>query len=150
MRVQTAPDPSPDRNLVAVHLKRFGEDPQQPPADSDGVLPLPEIRQQNGEAVCLGARQAVARPELGLQGCRHLLEDSVAQGVTNALVDHPESADVQDEHGRHSFTPAKLGQVLLDPVEEQRPIGQVGQSIVGCEMLQVLLGPHPLGNVLPR
>ena len=80
--------------------------------------------------------------------CRFLLEalgdglqQAVAHGVTETVVDRLEAVEIEEDQRRPALAP-RLLEGDLQPVLEQRPVGQVGQYVVvGLEVrgLAVLL-----------
>ena len=83
--------------------------------------------------------------EPGGQGGEHHVTGGVAVGV----VDDGEAVDVDDQDGEPGRLAAgDAGQRTLDPVVEQRPVGQAGQGVVHGGVAERLVRPYQRGDVV--
>ena len=105
------------------------------------------------ELIAPQAPQRVGLADHALQSFGHRAEQLVAGPVAERVVDRLEGVEV-DEQRRHRFLiQPRPGQRLLDPVEDQGPVRQPGERVVGGEEDQFLLAAReflagPLALVL--
>ena len=85
---------------------------------------------QDRELVAAHARERVLRAEHAGETQRHRDEQLVAEVVSERLVDHPEAIQVQVEHGDGAAAARRAGDRVLQPVVEQRPVGDARQGVV--------------------
>lgn len=133
------------RHLAAVQRERRPDRLGHPhPQQLDVGLGHPVA--DDDELVAPEPGQGVTRPDHGLQALRHQDQQLVAGGVPDAVVDHLELVDVEEQCRDRTGGPA--GQGLGDPVGEQGTVGQRGERVV--EGLVRELGLHllPVGDVL--
>jgi hypothetical protein len=113
---------------VAVAPAQLGHEAS---ADLDGVAPARHVRGEHHELVTADAGDGVHRAENGTQPARGLLQHHVARGVTLGVVDLLEVVEVDEEDRRVRARAGGLGERLVDAVDEQRPVRQPGEVIVG-------------------
>src|SRR5829696_2767170 len=92
---------------------------------------------QDGELVAAEAADGVVLAQAAAQPSRDLAQQPVAGAVAEAVVDHLEVVEVDEEHGQAAAVPAGPGQGVPDPVVEQGPVGQVGQAVVEVLVLEL-------------
>jgi len=102
----------------------------------------------DGEGVAAEPGHRVARPDGRPQASRHLHEQPVAGGVTQAVVDDLEAVEVQEEHRHRLGAPPQARQRELDVVHQQRPVGKAGQGIGQGRLDRLLLEALALADVL--
>ena len=85
--------------------------------------------------------------QAGLHALRHCLEQLVAGGVAERIVDALEMVEIEIKHCE-LFAAADQRKFLLEPFAQQHPVGQIGQRIVMRKMGDALLGILALGHVL--
>ncbi len=106
------------------------------------------VLEQHGELVAAEAGGRVARTQAAPQAVGHGAEQLVARPVPEAVVDQLEVVEVDEGHGRDGGVgAADPGQRVLDPVEEQRPVGQSGEGVVEGLVAQLVLEGPPPGDV---
>ncbi|HEV2843962.1 MAG TPA: hypothetical protein VG477_03880, partial [Thermoanaerobaculia bacterium] len=72
-----------------------------------------------------------------MEPAAHLPEQSVAGRVPEAVVDHLEAVQVAEEDGDPGpGMPRRGGQGQLQVVDEQGPVGQPGQGVMGGGVLE--------------
>ena len=77
-----------------------------------------------------------------------LLEQLVAGVVAEAVVDLLEAVEVDEQHGeRRRAERSRPRERLVEPVAEERAVGETGQAVVERLAGQLLLEPDALGDV---
>ena len=114
----------------------LGQDPLGRPPDlvhpGDPVDDDPEL-------VAAEAGHGVARPDAAQQPFADGDEERVADGVTEALVDHLEPVEVEQDQGhRVLIALAVPRQGVGDPVGQQVAVGQARDGVVQCAALRLL------------
>ena len=74
-------------------------------------------------------------------------EQFVAGVVAVAVVDHLEAVEIEEEQGDSRSSALGAGQRQLEVVEQQGPVGEPGERVVGGLVGEVGLEPSPLGDV---
>ena len=69
---------------------------------------------------------------------RELLEHQVAAVVAERVVDLLEAVEVHEQHGDSAAGPCAGAQRVVEPVEEERAVGEAGQVVVEREPLVLL------------
>ena len=90
------------------------------------------------------ARHGVAGANQALETPPDLDQQTIADLVTQRVVRHLEVVDVEEQHRDGALSPARLGEKLVQTVEEERAVRKPGQGIVECEERQTVLRPCPL------
>ena len=104
--------------------------------DDGGILRLVDFLQDHGEFVASKAGHGVFLAYALLQSCRHFTQQNVAGVVAQRVVDGLEPIEIQ-EHDRHQMVvPFRPGQGLVETIEEQVAIGQMGQRVIVGQDLQ--------------
>ena len=103
-----------------------------------------DLLAQDDELVAAEAAHRVVAPHRLAEPVRHLLEQAVAGGVAEAVVDHLELVEVDEQHGRPRVVAGRAGQRLLDAVEQEGAVRQPGEAVVHRLVLEAGLGPAPL------
>ena len=85
-----------------------------------GVLGLRQLGQQDGELVPAHAGQRVAAAQTGLQARGHALEQLVALGMAEGVVDQLEAIEVDEQQRDQAAIAPRRHQRDAEPVEEQR------------------------------
>ena len=97
-------------------------------------------RQQHRELVAAEPRHRVGRAQGAAQARRHFLQHQIAGVMAERVVDLLEAIEI-DQQDRQALVVAMRAQDrLLQAIEEQRAIRQVGQRIVIGEIGDALVG----------
>ena len=75
------------------------------------------------------------------------LEQGVADGMTERVVDFLEMIEIEAEH-RELIAALDEAQRLLELFPEQRPVRQIGQRVMARHMGDLLLGGLPFSDIL--
>src|SRR5690348_13832269 len=155
-----------DHNLLAVDGERGGEPGCDAFGNANGVAGVANIVKENSEfvapeagegiIVCGGlslqtgrrAGNGVVAPQRCGQALPDLNEKLVSSGVTQTVVIKLEFIHINKEHGKF-IAGMTLSQVdhVLQAVEEESAIGQVGQAVVKGVVHEHLLSPFSLGDI---
>ena len=127
-----------DRHLEAAH-EALGE--------FDHHRGVTDFLDQDGELVSAEARGRIGRPYGFEQTDRDLLQHLVAGGVAEAVVDRLEVVEVEEDDGDARALARRARQCVLDPVGEQRAVGQAGHCVVERLVCQLLLERRTLAGV---
>ncbi len=96
------------------------------------------------ELVATEPRDRVRSLQAPLDPPRDLDEQLVTGVVPQAVVDHLEAVDVEEQHGDLAGAPREAEESLAEAVEEERAIRQPGQRIVERLVLESVLGVGPV------
>ena len=132
VRGSNLPD-EPLRDEVGLHL-RLGR--------ADG-----EAGQQQHELVTTESGQTIPLSHQPLEAARHLLEQPVAGGMTEGVVDGLEVIEVDEQQSADQVLAARLAECLGQGLVELAAIGQTGQLVVIGEILDAALRRLTLGDV---
>ena len=137
-----------DGELALLHrhrLRQLVDDLLRHLRDVRGAL---HLGQHHHELVAADAADGVADAQLLHQAQRHFLQQHVADGVAERVVDGLEAVEV-DEHHRGLLAVA-VGQRerLLQAVLQQAPVGQAGERVVVGEVLGARVGLLQLDGAL--
>ena len=127
-----------DRHLEAAH-QALGE--------IDGRDGIADVLDQDRELVAAEARGRVGRPHGLQQADGDRLQHLVAGGVAEAVVDRLEVVEVEEDDGDAGALARGAGEGVLDPVGEQRAVGQAGHGVVERLVRQLLLERRALARV---
>ena len=121
----------------------------EPGADVDRVQVAVDVGREHDELVAADAGDGVHRSQDGDQLVGDPSQHGVARGVALRVVDLLEPVEVDEEHGGAPTGALRVRQRLVDAVDEERPVRQAGQRVVGRLLgergLRVLQVGHPLG-----
>jgi hypothetical protein len=124
-----------DQQLAPVYHERPGQAVENPPGD--GVHRMGAgVLQQHGELVTTKARHRVLRADAALDTPGHRSEQRVAHVVAERVVDCLEIIKVDKQHGKG--VAGRGAQRGVDPLAEQRAVGQLGQRVVGRLVAQLV------------
>jgi hypothetical protein len=100
-----------------------------------------QILEEDDELVTAEPGQGVPRPQRSLQPAGHLDQQLVAGGVTQAVVHDLEPVEVEEDEGVMGRATGDAGLGVAQPIEEQRPVRQIGDGIVERLVGEALLEP---------
>ncbi len=126
---------------------RPGQRTQNTLGDPGRLVLIGEPAQRHGEL-------DPADPGHGFSGRRALrhslangLQNPVAGGVAQGLVDVFEVLLIEKQHADHGAVPVRPGQLFLEPSGQQGPVGQAGERIKIGQLLDFAFGRLALGDV---
>ena len=142
-------DADAGEDLVPAHFQRRRQLLVNPLGNAGGVRFAADLIEQDGELVAAEARERVARSNAALEAPSDTDEELVAGLVSEAVVDGLEAIEIEVEHreGRGAERPLRALKEVLQAVDEQRSIRQIGERIVERLPLQLLLGLLARGDV---
>ena len=112
---------------------------QQAPAEQLGVGGVLDAHQHDANSSPpMRATVSTSRTQ-ALSRAATCLQQQIARGMAEGVVDVLEAVEVEQQQGRHVAPAADAGDRLLEPLEQQDPVGQPGQGVVHGE----ILGPAP-------
>ena len=112
-----------------------------------GLVDPADLGQDDDEFVAAQTADRVGAAYAAGQALGHFLQYRVADGMAEAVVDALEAVEVDKHHGHLAMLAPRRRQRLLQAVEKQHPVGQVGQVIVLGQMTGARLGLLALGDV---
>ena len=115
---------------MAGEIERRLERLQHAPAEQLGVDRVLDADEHDAELVAADPRHGVDLAHAGAEPHRDLLEQEIARGMAEGVVDVLEAVEVEKQQGRHVAPAADAGDRLLEPLEQQNPVGQPGQRVV--------------------
>ena len=132
--------------LVAEHRERPVEVLGDARGDAHGLL-LVSVLQQHGEFIAAEAGDGVFGPDAEQEALGDPRQHEVAGVVTEAVVDDLEVVQVE-EQDRHASAAALLArQRVAHAIDEESPVGQPGEAVVGRLASQLLLEGFALAYV---
>ena len=141
-------DPVPEASVPVAAIREVGvEGVEHPAGHGRGLLGAGDVLAEHGVLVAAHPGQGVARAQEAGQALGHGHQQPVAALVAEAVVDHLEAVDVEDEEGDGGPVAQGAGQRVLQPVPEQDPVGQVGEAVVEGLAGELDLEPAPLADV---
>ncbi|MNI31681.1 hypothetical protein D3C73_855690 [compost metagenome] len=136
-----------DEQLVVIDRELLAQTIKDPLSQRRRLHQLRAVFCQHRELVTTQPGQGNARAEHRLQAFGHSLEQFVADGVAQAVVDHFEVIQIDQQQRTAALVDLCRRQGLLGAVGEQQAIGQVGQRIVVREVLEFVLRVLDLADV---
>jgi hypothetical protein len=95
--------------------------------------------EKHRELVAPQSRAGIADPSSGLEPSSDFLEEPVTGRVTQAVVTPLEAVQVQAQDHRALARRTDIHETTVNPIEEQRPIGEARQHVVKGDLLEPLL-----------
>ena len=142
-------DAGADVHLLAVDVVGQAHQFDHAARERSGIGRLGDAGLQNGELVAAHARDDVGVPRQRAQPFGDHLEELVAGGMAQRIVDGLEVVEIE-EVSRDVFAALGPGEGLLEVLVEQDPVGQAGQRIMMGHVRDLGLGAALLGDVLMR
>ena len=130
VRVQADAQGQRHEQLAALDRERRAHRLDGGTRHPQGVGRLVQVGQQQGELVAAQPRQRVAAAHALAQAGGDLLQQGVAGGVAEGVVDVLEAVHVGVHHRHLAVVPLRLRQCLPQAVLEQLAIRQAGQRVV--------------------
>jgi hypothetical protein len=93
----------------------------------------------NHELVAAHPSDSVALAHDGGQSRRDRLQEFVARGMAERVVDRLEVIEVDEQGGERRLLATRAQHQLLDAIEDQRPIRQPGERVVGRQKRELAL-----------
>ncbi len=100
----------------------------------------------DGKLVAAEPGRHVGLLQATAQALGHLLQEFVADRMTEGIVDALELVDVDIQHGKLFARSDRLKR-LFQPLAKQHPVRQVGERVVMRQMGDFLVGAGALGDV---
>ena len=104
-----------------------GEDPLRVPNDLGLVG---RTITQHEELVAPEPGNGVMRPHRTAKAIRHLDQDLVADGVSEAVIDELEAVEIHHEQRDRSSPSAGVSHGLRRAVQQERAVGEIGECVV--------------------
>ncbi len=105
------------------------------------------VGQDHDKLVAALAADGIDPAHAAFQAPRHFPEHGVPGLVAKTVVDALEAVQVEEHHRHHAVLAARRLQGLLQAVEKQHPVWQVGQEVVLGQVAGVLFEPLAVGDV---
>ena len=139
------------RHLDVVEHQRIGKSFEHPLGDANRVLGAAYLLEQDGEFVTPETRHGIFFARALDQSLRHLDQQLITGHVTEAVVDHLESIEIQKKQGeRMMAVPLRRRVETQKIVEEKRSVGKTGQGVVKGRAFELRFDPLALGHVDDR
>ena len=119
---------------------------EQPLGDRDRER-LVRLLEQERELVAAEPGEGVARADRRGEAPRDLLEQLVAGVVAERVVHLLEAVEVDEQHGERLAGARRAGQRLVEPVAEERTVGEAREPVVEGLVRELVLEPDALGDV---
>ncbi len=139
-RGQGDADAHGDEHLGVAERERRGGHLGDPLGDGQGVGLVGDALAQDGELVAAEAGHGVAGPDDLLEALAQGDQQPVAGVVAERVVDELEPVQVEEQHRHRGAAALGPGQGQGDPVQEEDPVGQAGEGVVGGLVGQLGLG----------
>ncbi len=133
-------DAGPDRDRVARDQERRAQGAAHFFRERAEVVAPRQLGKNQSELVAGQACHGVARPHQRSEPVRDAAEQKVAHVMTERVVDHLEPVDVQEKETQGMPVTTRPHQLLLETVEEQSPVREVGQAVPMGEIPEPALG----------
>ncbi len=147
-RKQCRPGAGGDEQFVPVHPDGFGHRLQNAAGNLFRLLAQFGPGQHHGELVAAQARHDVGLAHLAVQAVGDLLEQVVAHGVAEGVVDQLEIVEVDEQHGGNILVAPCLRDDLFEAHLEQHAVGEPGEFVAVRAQFQFLLEGDALADVV--
>ena len=141
-------DRGADVDAMTVDFERLLERARQPLGQPFGVLAAFGHGLQHHELVAAEARDHVARLDDGAEPVRHFLEQLVADGMAERVVDRLEAVEIDQVDGDAVLGLVRFLEHPGDAFAELGAIGEPGQFVEFGEMRDAFLRALAFGDVL--
>ena len=106
-----------------------------------------DIGEHHGELVSAETGEGVAVADMDSQPPGHGVQQLVAEGVAEGVVDRLETVQVQIQHRHQPLIVLRRRQRLFQAFLQQQAVGQFGERVVIGETVDVCIGQFLLGEV---
>ena len=117
--------------------------------DHRRLVRVADVVEQQRELVAAQPRDGVVGAQRRFEPSRDRLQQLVADGVPEAVVDDLEAVEVEEQHRRAALGVVALGAPdrLVEAVDEQHAVREAGERVVQRVVLQAALGLAAVGDV---
>nr|GEU28653.1 hypothetical protein [Tanacetum cinerariifolium] len=136
------------RSKVSISSPSPGNMPMPIEALSCRRVGAADIGQHHHELVAAMAADGIDAAHAAHQPLRRLAQQQVAHVVAQRVVDVLETVEVDEQHGHHAVVTARRRQRLVQPIEQQHAVGQVGQHVVLGQVAGAGLEPAARGHAV--
>jgi len=139
--VREAGDPDAGRDRLlrgALDRQRLAQQAEHLLGDAQRVLVVDQVGNEDRELVAAQTRAGVALAQAASDALRGEAQQRVARQVAERVVHALEAVEVEEQHGEALAVAPRGGDRLLEPVLEQRPVGEAGELVVGRELARAL------------
>ncbi|MCW0447782.1 hypothetical protein NB706_000616 [Xanthomonas sacchari] len=140
-------DAGADLDHVLAAVQRLGQRRDQLARHVPGVARLGEVAQHHHELVAAETAEQVAGAQLLVHAGGRQLQQRVAGGVAEGIVDALEAVQVDEQHRQRGAALHRLVHRLLGLLAQQLPVRQAGQQVVVGQQLDALAGLAFAGDV---
>ena len=135
-------------DLMPVDEDRLGHRAEQPLGDLDRPLRGGEVLAHDHELVAAVPGDRVGGAQQRAEAGGDAQEQLVASGVAEGVVHRLEAVEVDEQDSHERVDAVLLQQGLLEPVEQQRPVGEPGEGVAQGQLGEGLLpDPDRLGQL---
>ena len=110
------------------------------PASSYAACRAVDPLADHHELVTTEARHQVTRPQCTLQPSREVDEQTVTRAVADAVVEHLEPVDVEEQHGGVGAPATRMAAREPEPLEHGVAVGEAGERVVLRLVRELRLG----------
>ena len=146
IRIESDPDAGIDVQAVLFQRERRQQGSEDLLRRSFGAR-LIGVEQDAGELIAAEPGHRIARAHDALQSRFHLLQQQVAVGMAEGVVDLLEAVQIHQQKGDLGAVTIRLPDRLTEAFAQQRAVRQTGQSVVVRLILQELFGTLAFGDV---
>ncbi len=139
-------DAGADAEQLTADRARLGKRGEDAQSDLLGFVGILDRTHQDRELVTGQARGDVVGAQDPAEAVGHVLQDTVAGGVTEAVVDELEAVEV-DEQQRQALGARRGRHGLADALQEQRAVGQLREGVVRSPVEQLVFEHLALADV---
>ncbi|MEF8710022.1 MAG: hypothetical protein V5B38_14620 [Candidatus Accumulibacter propinquus] len=138
---------APTKNSCLDRHRRVLQDIQNLLRDvRDGIRPDDPLY-DNQEFVATQAANGIGFTHQPAEPPGHLAENAITDLMAKGVVDVLEAVEVDEQYGQSALVAVRTLQCLVQTVAKQQPVGQTGQRIVMCLVIQLIVGVAQFGDV---
>ena len=142
-------DARSNHDLRAVEVERHAESLDDAKRQCGGIGGLRDVHLNDRELVAAHARDRIRLADDLTQACGGHLEQLVAGGVSERIVDRLEVVEIEQVDSDH-LAPLDPHQGVIEPLVEEGSVRQVGERVVQRHVHDPGLGAPLVGDVLMR